>query len=278
MGDGSYDFKDNSLSGISISTGNENKIVEFLKKFDFKHKSKGDYRLTDISLARFVYSFFGRVNSHTKRVPKLILTAQEEDICSFLKGYFSADGSIHTSGKKRIIIDCSSCNLGLLQDIQFLLNRLKIKCNITDGYSNRAWGKTYGPNYKLVIEGKKFIYIFLEKINFVKDFKPHLMDILRKQGCKQEKNQILSLRSIRNIQYIGNKHVYDLKMPDTEIFISEGIVCHNSGSAIIDENNNFVGRLNSGNGTHTFGIPAPKILQKLKLSIENNKQKEITII
>ena len=108
-------------------------------------------------LGETIFALFGEVDSYTKRVPKMILTGTKEQICCFLRGYFSGDGSIHLSqtrnknGDRYYMISCASINRALLEDISTLLDRLGIKHNIQEPYTTGGF-KNAKPCYKLSIE------------------------------------------------------------------------------------------------------------------------------
>jgi intein/homing endonuclease len=231
MADGSYEKReDGRIKGICISTGNEKGILSFLEKFNFRPKSKGDYRKDSVELAQFIYKFFGDVDCYTKRVPIELFTASKRQIGLFLKGYFSGDGSIHTQGSDYVMVDCSSVNRGLLEDVQILLNRLGIRCNIDDGYIPTRLSER--RQYKLRIEGRINVEKFLKYVGMLKEIDTRLYEILNEQKGSLEHERGFSLRSIRSIKYVGEKPVYDFKVNPTEIFIANGITCHNSGSPV----------------------------------------------
>jgi intein/homing endonuclease len=230
IADGSYEKKDGRIGGIAISTGNEKGILKFLEKFKFRPKSKGDYRKDSVELARFIYRLCGDVDCYSKRVPHILFTASKRQIGLFLKGYFSGDGSIHMHGDDYVIVDCASVNRKLLEDVQILLNRLGIRSNIDVGYVPTKLSKR--RQYKLKIEGKINVEKFLRYVGFLKEFDHKFYDILKTQNSSLKHERPLSARSIRTIEYVGEKPVFDFKVNPTEIFIANGIVCHNSGSSV----------------------------------------------
>jgi intein/homing endonuclease len=230
MADGSYERDGARIKGIDISTGNEKGILKFLEKFKFRPKSKGDYRKHSVELAQFVYRLYGDVDCYSKRVPRILFVASKRQIGLFLKGYFSGDGSVHTHESDHIIVDCASVNRALLEDMQVLLNRLGIRSNIDVGYVPTRLSKR--RQYKLKIEGKINVERFLKYVGLLKELDPKFYDILRTQNSKLRRERLLSARQIRDIEYVGEKPVFDFKVNPTEIFIANGIVCHNSGSLV----------------------------------------------
>jgi intein/homing endonuclease len=230
LADGSYNRKSGKIWGIAISTGNEKGIVAFLEKFKFRPKSKGDYRKHSVELARFIYGLCGDVDCYTKRVPPILFTASKRQIGLFLKGYFSGDGSIHTKGNGHVVVEASSVNRKLLEDIQILLNRLGIRSNIDSGFIHSRLSNN--KQYKLIIESSLDIKKFLKYVGFLKEIDTDLYKILSEQPSKRKREKPVSLRGIRSIEYIGEKPVYDFKVNPTELFVANGILCHNSGSSV----------------------------------------------
>jgi intein/homing endonuclease len=255
IADGSYERDDNSgiPKGIAISTGNEEGIVKFLtEKFKFRPKSKGDYRKYSVELVRFIYNLCGDVDCYSKRVPNILFTTSKRQIGLFLKGYFSGDGSIHPHEENFIIVDCASVNRKLLEDIQILLNRLGIRSNIDAGYIPTKFSKR--KQYKLKIEGKINVEKFLKQVGLLKKINPEYYDILNNQGHTLKHDRAFSSHRMRGIEYIGEKPVFDFKVNPTEIFIANGLVCHNSGSAVLNLDGYVVGLIFAGSQDGSLGI------------------------
>jgi hypothetical protein len=247
------------INGVSISTGNNSDVKSWLDQFAYKysnfwngemsnvitHRVNGDSRLFSVILANDIKENFGLVDSYTKRVPKQIFTADNNSIASFLRGYFSGDGSVHPRSG-HYVIDCSSVNRALIEDIQILLDRLGIKSNITTGYSRGlCWGKYQQRlQYKLKIEFGQDVNRFMNVVGFIQS-KP--FDVRTRFNGK--KDRPISMRRIRKIEFIGDKPVYDISTA-SETFIANGILCHNSGSAQWDDERYLIGIVTFGSTEH----------------------------
>lgn len=263
------EFKDNNISipkrkhkegdivtwikGIYISTGGDQKIVDFLSNFgDPIHKSKGDYRIYSGDLAKKLISLGLEENStsHTKRVPKWIFTASKKDRERFLRGYFSGDGSMYERCG-RAVISCSSVNRDLVDDIQTLLSSLGIRSNLCSGYLPTGSFKSKNLQYKLNIEWRGSVKKFYKTIGFInKGYEPE-------QTPPVNEERELSTREIRSIEYVGKEPVYDLKVRPYESFVANGILCHNSGSLCLNMSKEIVGNLYAGSGGSGVGVIAP---------------------
>ncbi len=118
------------LNQVYISS-NDLKIRRFVKKvikdsFNLVPSEKKEDRVTFSS--KVLYLFFTEIlktgsNAKNKRVPYLFLNLKEEDLCSFLRGYFEGEGSVE---KKRKKVSCDSVSEGLLYDLEFCLARFGI--------------------------------------------------------------------------------------------------------------------------------------------------------
>ena len=166
---------------------------------------------------------------YSKRVPTWLFTASQRQIGLFLKGYFSGDGSFHTKGKDRVVIEAASVNLSLLRDIQTLLERVGVQgCIGTGIYKQKSGFKSTNISMKISIERKNCIETFLHKIGFLYGIREDLIDILKRQ--RSVGTNTLMTRKIRDVKYIGERQVFDISVSSTQRFIAEGILCHNSGS------------------------------------------------
>lgn len=252
IADGSYyRINDNKLAGVRISTGNELNIVKWLEEFSntinngngscLKYSSSrlGDVSIFRKSFGEYIMSILGNVDSYTKRVPKEIFTATEEQITAFLKGYFSGDGSIHICNNNPscesfkygsyYCVDCCSVNRPLLEDISILLDRIGIKHNISSPQKPGKLGFKNGQlQYKLIIHTAPAVKKFIEKIGLIKKFEYKE----REEYSRDKMLRPVSLRQIRNIEFIGPEPVYDISVEGTENFVCNGILCHNSGNDI----------------------------------------------
>jgi intein/homing endonuclease len=257
MADGSYTKDHNALTGVAISTGNEANIVRWLDTFASRYarysktvvesQSNGQHMLLHLNgdakihrtvLATHIFSVFGNVDSYTKRVPKELFTAPIEQVASFLRGYFSGDGSIHLCNNNPkcetfkygpyYAIDCSGVNRSLLEDISVLLDRLGIKHNISTPSVGGGFNGRYKQNlqYKLIIHVSHAVDKFMKMVGFIKQHK----FVSRETYKRDITRRPVSLRSARSIEYVGEKPVYDISLLGTYAFVGNGILSSTSQS------------------------------------------------
>lgn len=98
-------------------------------------------------------------SSITANIPKLILQSNEENICAFLRGLFTADGCIRKSGH----ITYTSASIKLINSLQIALLHLGIP---TRRYRNKATGV-----FQISISTKWGYVNYKKKIGFVSDKK-----------------------------------------------------------------------------------------------------------
>lgn len=177
--------------------------------------------------------------SEEKEVPESIFKAPKESIIGFLRGIFSADGTVrdHPHSDSSWIA-LSSKSLKLLKQVQILLINLGIKSNILnrsrkprentfpyitkDGILKTY--KTDGILYELCIFGENREK-FKKLIGFINQRKQNKLENIHHPNYFEED----FIDEIKNLQYIGEEEVYDLTEPYTHSMIANGIVVHQCG-------------------------------------------------
>jgi type IV secretory pathway ATPase VirB11/archaellum biosynthesis ATPase len=133
IGDGSYDnYNKNS---VIISNSDEEcrdilkKIASYLKSnysvMNDKQISLRIHNSVFYKFMKYVLKFDGY--SSTKKIPEFIFNLSKKQIKDFIRGYFSADGTM-----KKDEVSCSSQSIELLEDLQSLFLRLEIISRIND--------------------------------------------------------------------------------------------------------------------------------------------------
>jgi intein/homing endonuclease len=236
LADGNY-RRENS---IQLSGGEHEEILKKISsKFPNENKSCSrcyktvDFILNNRNLVKEMKSsgFIG--NTYTKRVPSWIFNTTKENKISFLKGFFTGDGSINFEGRAR----ASSVNKELLRDIQILLNMLGIPSGIV--YENRENSfngiKSGTHSYHLEIptlfhnEYIKFFEPTKKNYELLKNFIPSKGKMNNKRKEKYIKNDcicaaIIEIEEVK--EYKGN--VYDLSVEGVHRFISNDILHKNT--------------------------------------------------
>ncbi len=177
------------------------------------------------------------VKASEKEVPESLFGADRETVIGFLRGLFSADGTIGIGKNKTRYIRLTSKSPGLLKGVQKLLINLGIFSRIYNRQRNRRVVFEYknkrgelrlyesdGTLFELQVS-KDCIPVFLEKVGFM---------------CNKHKEKIERLRESRFykrefedrvlcVEKLGKEKVYDVTEPLTHSFVANGIVIHNCG-------------------------------------------------
>lgn len=179
------------------------------------------------------------VSSSDKEVPESIYKAPRGAVIGFLRGLFSADGTVRDNSKSNSSwVALSSKSELLLKGIQRLLLNLGIRSVIMNRSRKPRKGvfkyttkdgkeKSYdtdGVLYELGIFGASREK-FKNEINFLLERKTEALDNIQYKRFYKEK----SYEEVNKIESIGKKEVYDLTEPETHSMICNGLVIHQCG-------------------------------------------------
>lgn len=164
-------------------------------------------------------------DSHSKNVPECILVAPKNIQASFLSGLFDTDGSVEES-----VISYCSVSEKLMKQVQLMLLQFGIISRVR--YKKDKNGFSH---YLMRISGKD-IDIFNNKIGFKCKRKFDKSVNIASKNCNTDDNIIGSAYFLKQNYYFAEvtsisdsmNHVYDLNVPDTNSFVSNGFVSHNT--------------------------------------------------
>ncbi|HOL83477.1 MAG TPA: LAGLIDADG family homing endonuclease, partial [Caldisericia bacterium] len=177
--------------------------------------------------------------AEVKEVPETIFKAPKEAVVGFLRGIFSADGTVrdHPHSDSSWIA-LSSKSIKLLKQVQILLINLGIKSSILnrsrkprentfpyitkEGFIKNY--KTDGILYELCIFGENREK-FKNLIGFINERKQKKLENIHHPNYFEED----FIDEIKNVEYIKEEEVYDLIEPSTHSMIANGIVVHQCG-------------------------------------------------
>ena len=273
IGDGSYDnYNKNSviISNQDIECReNFRRVADYLNA---NHSIMNDGGISMRIHSTVFYKFMKDVlkfdgYSNTKKIPDFILNLSNSQIKHFIRGYFSADGTM-----KKSEVSCASQSYTLLEDLQTLFLRLNILSRISDfnrkddcmnlsisGFDNVEKFKEIGflqdrKNTKLYLERKKahhtssdIIPLSIEELKEVND-KHHKLTWPYLQGMQNIGREYLQKIAIKGSKYNDLSHndifwdkvkkikkisedeieVFDLSIPKYEKFLCNNIFVHNT--------------------------------------------------
>ena len=162
--------------------------------------------------------------SFKKEIPWWIFELSRKDLCSFLRGYFSGDGTVTNH------IEYTTISVSLLYGIHFLLNKLGINPSISRN-CNRNPGGTISD-----LIGKT---IFYKEINFLQSYKNDKLEkIIKGKIPRGKKSEQVNQEVYLNIKHIRKEQarktmVYDLEVPGEQSFLANGLLVHNTTSWVM---------------------------------------------
>jgi ribonucleoside-diphosphate reductase alpha chain len=177
----------------------------------------------------FIHLGFKACHAPEKRVPESIFRAPKEQIAAYLRGYFAADGTVYGHAEAgELEINCASASLGLLQDIQQLLQLWDVQTEIklmkkAGTVQMRDTEKVYGTSasYRLrlnPLDVKKFI----EHIGFAVSTKQK-----RAEELLESRNIVKAKRwevTVTSVDLEGYEQTYNLTEPTNHLVYANGVL------------------------------------------------------
>lgn len=172
---------------------------------------------------------------HKHKVPNSIWGGDKDTISAFLKGLFSADGSVQCNESKgSISIRLWQTSEALLKDIQILLSQLNIKSTVlqrTKGYKQlmndgRGGVKSYHKKiaYELIINGLKNCKQFMVNVGFIQSRKnTTALDWFNIHPGSNNSDVKMGSKII-SISHVGFEPTYCLTEPGSNEVIVNGVV------------------------------------------------------
>lgn len=216
------------------------KLIEPLKKLNYirnywwSKSREGDLTINGLKLVNIISKNF-KVD-RKKTIPKWLFEETEENISSFLRGLFSADGCVMIRNHSPII-KFTSIYEDYIDSVRKLLYRAGIshsvfKENSKNVYRSKKNGKVYSSGSQsknIIIKNKED---FVERVGFVLDRKNKLARIKSKSLKKKLiKSFEFDLQGVKKIEKIETpEYVYDLEVEGTHTFFANYILAHNTDS------------------------------------------------
>lgn len=260
FGDGNY--SNNSCVSLSISSEEEYEFYNTNYNIGISKLSKGDNTYAQIyfkGMHPLLKKYKMDKQSFSKKtLPCNIFDWDKESVCHFLGGYFNADGNVQIIKNKHRSIKLTCKYNKILIQIKQLLHKLGINSHIYKEekqsrvlYSNVNDREYIMPNtecYVLYISNSKDILLFKDNIRLLIKAKQSRLDSYNLQ-CKKglEDNLKFQLRdnnkgkslvgkifnnlqcvTIKSIEDIGVKEIYNITADTTHTYISNGFISSNT--------------------------------------------------
>lgn len=159
-----------------------------------------------------------------RRLPKKILNGSKKEVSSFLRGWFSADGSVDFH-KTKTRVSLTSSSVYALREAQILLAKLGIRSSVYDLSHKkvRVGEKEYSRSSMLHIVQATAVARFAEQINFLDEKADKLKRLVRPP--QKEINRAYG----RVVSFEPDKvePVYDISVEPAHEFVAELVPVHN---------------------------------------------------
>lgn len=227
---------------VSLGSDQEevfNKLIVPLKNLGYINNHwwsktrKGDLTINGLKLIELIANDF-RNERGKKSIPGWLFNEEEENIASFLRGLFSADGCVMIRNGAPII-KYTSIEEGYIKEVRKLLYRVGIshslfKENSVNKYKtkNRTFcSGTYSQN--IILKNKEE---FAKKVGFILERKNKLANIKTKNGQKKSiKTYEFDLQAVKSIEEIKTpEYVYDIEVENNHKFFANYVLVHNTDS------------------------------------------------
>ncbi len=183
-----------------------------------------------------------------KAVPQAIFESPKQVIAEFVGWLFEADGCVFSNCRGRTAVQLKSRSLKLLQGVQLLLLYFGIQSRIIcDNLCIRRTRDIMLFAKHISFRSEKKVRKMSEALNYLQKRKAHL-----RRGLQR-------YEKVSAIEPAGVIDVYDFEVPQSRMFVANGIVCHNSGKSQLLKRVSAIapkGRYVSGKGVSGAGITA----------------------
>ncbi|MCD6547698.1 MAG: adenosylcobalamin-dependent ribonucleoside-diphosphate reductase [Nanoarchaeota archaeon] len=178
---------------------------------------------------RDYFSLENESSSENKIVPKEILKSNLKIQRAFMRGLFSADGSVYDANGT-ITVALSSTSIRLLKEVQIMLlanGIFSILTNEKKEETKEIKGKTYSTKetFRILINGVN-AKLFSEKIGFIGEKEKKLKEFLSNKTNYQKEHNFVKILKIEDA---GEEEVFDIKAPDTFTWTTNGIYSYDCG-------------------------------------------------
>jgi len=187
----------------------------------------GDYQYNGIEFVRSLNDAMGHAKQ--KRVPKFMFYETEKNICSFLRGFFTGDGSVSVTKSGQVHVTASTTIPTVIHAIRKLLYIVGIPSTVyKENNGNHYRGKPSGTySYHIFVSDQK---LFSKKIGFITSRKQSKLFTV--SDYKMDTSVDWTYAQGITVEPLPQEdvYVYDLNVPESQNFFANDILCHNTDS------------------------------------------------
>ena len=209
----------------------------YIKNFWQRKTRRGDLTINGLKLINLIANNF-RDKNGKKNIPDWLFEETDENIASFLRGLFSADGCVIIRNNAPII-KYTSIENNFIEKVRKLLYRVGIshsifKENSVNKYKSKE--KIYGNgsySKNIIIKNKD---VFSKKIGFILDRKNKKARINTDPTQKRHINNFeFDIQAVKKIELIQTpEYVYDIEVDEIHKFFANYVLVHNTDSTFVE--------------------------------------------
>ena len=223
LGDGTYhEASDRVL--LCIGDRDDDYFTdEHIEQFIYEKYSSGEYDWivqTTLTPDEVVRTF-------DRQIPDKYFYSNAETTASFLRGLYSANGSIV---RGRITLKSSSKRL--IKQTQMMLSSLGIRSYYTTNkknivvFNNGPYECKESYDLNITVDRDKFYH----NIGFIQEYKTHKLESIIGTDTKSRKNTY----EIKNRNFVSEEEVYDITLSSQHVFWTGGLLVSNCGEQTLE--------------------------------------------
>ncbi len=228
FGDGSYHIASGYVKYVYFTPIKDQVIIDkFKATIGGEPYQQGRNKLMMNIPINSIYSTLYKTRIEYRGIPDWIMTLPKENMRSFIRGLFSANGCNLSKYSK---IQLVSINKSMLQQIQQMLTLFGIKAKLwvhnksTDiEFSNGIYNCK--ESYHLVLSRESYVK-YMKNIGFIQSYKN---EFIQKKWFGKE----YDYEKVISVETIGELPVYDFNSPNSHYGITNGAIVHNCSEALL---------------------------------------------
>ena len=197
LGDGGTHKASNNLIGLYIGEDDQDYFSDRINKLIVKHRPGINSKFYTVKTTLLPEEL---PNTVDRKIPQRFICSSEQQKIAFLRGIFSANGSVCNN---RITLKSSSYSV--IEDVQLILSSIGIRSYFTTNKSTKV--KFENGEYECKQSYDLNITVdrihFINKIGFIQNYKNNKLQIVNSSKIKTE-------YSIISVDPIGTEKVYDI--------------------------------------------------------------------
>lgn len=246
IGDGSYGYNQT----VTLSNADQNIKDYVFSKFDcysnLQRQTK-DGRLYEEITIKYIRDELGELGIKdqtklNKTLPKNVHQYCKKDLAALISGFYDADGYVNIRKNKTrntwmAEITLSSMSESLLNEVRFVLQKFGIHGKMRERLprkNKKGRIKDKNPWYEFIIADKRSLIRFADNMNLKCKTKKERLEKIKKEFKNvsvHSNDKGVRLEKIINIEYTGKQRVYNLTADNTNTYLGNGIVTHNTEGA-----------------------------------------------